>query len=174
MHFIKVGAIASFALVTLAGMQPAFAKDQCNKEGAWRQGDSASGTGIQSQVFRIEARNRSGTDGVFAKVEGDDTQYELEKGFTRISREKYTQEELEDGNGEKVLKTVKFYTSAKQEFAICTFTYEAKYGSKGAKFPQIRYLGGSCNSTSGPKISCDREYAPEKHRMKVSLTVKDK
>lgn len=184
MRFIRPIAVLGFALVTLAGAQPAFAKSQCAVEGDWRHGVGKSGgggkPGVNNQIFRIEARNRSGDDGITARMKNESKDYTLGKDFERILHERYKRGDLKGEGVEKMSKTVIFHAADGTEIISCTFKYNLrtsrdKGAYSGVSYADIKYVGAICTMpTGGYTLGCDREYSPEKYRMKVSLTVKKK
>ena len=184
MRFIKIVAVLGFAFAMLAGVQPALAKNQCAQEGVWRHGVGKSGgsgkPGVDNQVFRIEARNRSGDDGITARMKDEDTDHKLGKGFERIMHERYLRGDMKGEGVEKKSKTVIFHTDDGTEITRCTFKYNLrtsrdKGAYKGVSYADIKYVDGSCTvPAEGYTLGCDREYSPTKYRMKVSLTIKKK
>lgn len=183
MTFIKAVAVLGFAFVTLAGVQPALAKSQCASEGVWRHGvgksDGDGGKpGVTNQIFRVEARNRSSAEGIFARVAGEEKEYPLEKGFERVIRERHHRGDHLGEGIEKFSETVAFYTADGTEITSCTFDYKIRVsrhkGYQGVYFTDIKYMDGHCTKpVEGYALGCDREFSPEKYRLKVSLTIKD-
>jgi len=172
-----VSALAlSMFLSTTVG--PAFAAS-CAKTGTWRKGfESSHDGGANEQNFRLEVRNRSSESGMYARLNNRGQTYELERGFDTIKQARYTRKELKQNGGRDITDQIDFYTSDGTQVASCDYRYKVRHENevmeKGVHHAEIKFIELGCSGRwEVITLACDRAYAPNEHRLKISLTVKN-
>eukprot|EP00439_Symbiodinium_sp_Y106_P088329 s1_g865.t1 len=165
--------VAAAALAIPAA--PALAAERCDKGGGWR----SAGVDTRSQTFRLEARDRSSANarGRLGILAEDWTYHDLGRSYERITKVEHRRSDLLGGT-QTHIDTFRFVTEDNDILATCNYEYKvrnktSKQGNRSETAAQIKYIGGSCTVVPEHKVSCVRNYSPDNHRLRVSITLQD-
>ncbi len=169
-----LGVVVAAALAIPAA--PAFAAERCGEGGGWR----SAGVDSRSQTFRLEARDRSSADalGRYGILEDDWTFHDLGRSYERITKVEYRRSDLTDGT-QTHIDTFAFVTTDGDILASCAYEYKVRnktstQGNRSETAAQIKYIDGKCTAAEDYRVSCERNYSPDNHRLRVSITLRDK
>lgn len=169
-----LGVVTAAALALPAA--PAFAAERCGEGGGWR----SAGNDSRSQTFRLEARDRSSADaqGRYGVLADDWTYHDLGRSYERITKVEYRRSDLTD-DAQSHQETFAFVTADGDILASCAYEYKVRnktstQGHRSETAAQIKYIDGNCTAAADYKVSCERNYSPDNHRLRVSITLQDK
>ncbi len=151
----------------------------CAKTGTWRTGlETSTDSGSNEQNFRLEVRNRSSQSGMYVRLNNRGQTYELKRGFETIKRAHYKRIDLMENGGRDITDEIDFYTSDGTQVASCDYRYKVRHENeemeKGIHHAEIKFIELGCSGRRDViTLGCDRAYAPNERRLKISLTVKD-
>ncbi len=169
-----LGVVTAAALALPAA--PVFAAERCGEGGGWR----SAGLDTRSQTFRLEARDRSSANarGRFGVLADDWTYHDLGRSYERITKVEYRRSDL-SSDAESHKDIFAFVNADGDILASCAYEYKVRTKTtrqekRTETAAQIKYIDGKCTAAADYRVSCERNYSPDNHRLRVSITLQDK
>lgn len=169
---LSLSLVSVVTLVVMLVVPTAAIAASCEKS-QWRRGLTTDSDYNEPQTFRIRVRNRSSVkDLTMAKSKSTMEPIMIDRGFKNIYNKSFKSEDKGDYSVDFDI----FSESRAPTGKTCTseFSIRKRENMDSVKFVEIRFKEFACSSPPGLRIKCERDYGPDKRRMNLLLTIKDR